>query len=91
MNEWEKIVGAFWSKYHWDERWCEILCNQRQKVVRRSISKPTLQRHYWAVSLRPLHFDTHDGAIKYAMGLVVLEDLLSEILREQKPPEEVDK
>jgi hypothetical protein len=25
------------------------------------------------------------------MGLVVLEDLLSEILREQKPPEEVDR
>ena len=91
MSNWEKIVDAFWCKYHWDEEWRKILHNQPGQIVRRSISKPTLQQPYWAVALQPLHFDTHDEAINYAMGLVVVEDLLSKILREQQPPEELDK
>ena len=91
MTEWEKIIDAFWCKYYWDEEWSEILYHGRSKICRRSIIKPTIHRPYWAVSLQPLHFDTRDNAIKYAMGLVVLEDLLSKILQEQQPPEEVDR
>lgn len=90
MTDWEKIVDAFWQKYHWDEEWREILSNWGKKIVRRSISQPTIHKPYWTISLQPLHFDTQDEAIKYAMGLVVLEDLLSKILQEQPPPEEVD-
>jgi hypothetical protein len=91
VTDWEKIVDAFWRKYHWDEEWREILHHGRQRIVRRSISEPTLQKQYWAISLQPLQFGTHDEAIKYAMGLVVLEDLLSKLLQEKPPPEEVDK
>lgn len=91
MTDWEKIVDTFWREYYWDEEFSEILHHGRQKLSRRSIIEPTLQRPYWAVSLQPLHFDKQDEAIKYAMGLVVLEDLLSQILKEQPPPEDVDR
>lgn len=91
MTDWEKIVDAFWRKYQWDDEWCEILLHGRQRIVRRSICEPSLHQPYWAISRQPVYFDTQDEAIKYAMGLVVMEDLLSEILKEKPPPEEVDR
>ena len=90
MSDWDIIVDMFWRKYHWDADEMDILHNGTRSIVRKSIAKPTMDRTAWTIVLRHRHFDTKDEAMKYAMGLAVLEDLLEKILKEQQPPEEPD-
>lgn len=90
MSDWDVIVDMFWRKYHWDADEMDIIFNEKQSFVRKSIAAPTMARAAWTIVLRHRHFDTKDEAMKYAVGLTVFEDLLEKILKQQQPPEEPD-
>mgnify|MGYP003627158004 FL=1 len=89
MTDWDRILNAFWSKYYLSDDGLDIIHQGTRDTTRKTITPPTLERE-WAVVLQPLHFRTKDEAQKNAMGIVVFEDYLQQILDEQPPPEETD-
>lgn len=90
MAQWDEILNAFWSRYFWDDDWLNVKYGRGGYYTRKSICGPSHQHPYWSVVMERLKFETQDEAIKYTMGIVVLEDLLNKTLEKLKLSEESD-